>query len=228
MPKEKKPVIEIGGVRFLRKPIRTHIIQPDEDIAEIIERYTRDERQSGDILVVSESVVAITQRRAIPEDQIKISLLAKILWRFVRKVPYGTGLRSPSSMQCAINECGGLRIIIASLVGGFTRLLGRRGDFYRIAGKQAATIDAAHTSPIEPYNKCVIMGPKDPEKVALRIKEKTNCDAAVMDINDIGGSWVLASSPGVSVKLLQDIMRDNPMGQKNEQTPICLVRKIDA
>ena len=227
MAKEKKPIIEINGSRFLRKPVHTHIIQPGEDIAEVMARYTRDERQPGDILVVSESVVAITQGRAIPEEQIKIGILAKILWRFVRKVPYGTGLRSPSSMQCAINECGGFRIILASVVGGFTRLLGRRGDFYRIAGKQAATIDAAHTSPIEPYNKCVIMGPKDPEKVALRIKEKTGCDAAVMDINDIGGSWVLASTPAVHVKLLQDIMRDNPMGQKNEQTPVCLVRRLD-
>lgn len=226
MIKEKKPIVEISNRRFLRQPIRTHIITPKDDIAEVAEKYTADKRRQGDIIVVSESVVAISQGRAIPEDEIKVGLLAKILWRFVRKVPYGIGLRSPTSMQCAINECGALRILVAAIIGGIGKLLGRRGDFYRIAGKQAATIDAAHTSPIEPYSKCVILGPKEPELVAQRIKELTNCESAVMDINDIGGSWVLGATSGVDKRLLEDIMRDNPMGQKTEQTPICIVREI--
>ncbi|MCD6385650.1 coenzyme F420-0:L-glutamate ligase [Candidatus Sumerlaeota bacterium] len=226
MAKEKRPIIEINKRRFLRLPIKTHIITPEDDIAVVVNEYTAQKRQPDDIIVVSESVVAISQGRAIPEEQIKVGLLARILWRFVRKVPYGIGLRSPTSMQCAINECGALRILLAALVGGVGKLLGRRGDFYRIAGKQAATIDAAHTSPIEPYSKCVILGPKDPQRVAQRIKELTHCESAIMDINDIGGSWVLGATPGVDKHLLQDIMRDNPMGQKTEQTPICIVREI--
>ncbi len=226
MAKERKAVVEIIGRRFYRQPVKTHIIKPGEDIAAIAAQYTAGLRQPGDIIVVGESVVAITQGRAIPEDQIKVGWLAKLLWRFVRKVPYGIGLRSPSSMQCAINECGRLRILVAAIIGGFTRLLGRRGDFYRIAGMQAATIDAAHTSPVEPYNKCVIMGPKDPEKVVQRIKEQTGCEAAIMDINDIGGSWVLGATSGIDKKLLEDVMRDNPYGQKDELTPICIVREL--
>jgi len=46
-----------------------------------------------------------------------------------------------------------------------------------------------------------------------------------MDINDIGGSWVIGSSEGVDKYLLQKIMDDNPQGQKSEQTPICIVRE---
>ena len=71
------------------------------------------------------------------------------------------------------------------------------------------------------------MGPEDPEKVADSIKKLTDCDSAVMDINDIGGSWAIGFTQGIDKQLIEDIMRDNPMGQKNEQTPICLVRKID-
>jgi hypothetical protein len=226
MAKEKQSIRDVNNTQYLRKPVRTHIITPGETIAEVVEEYTRPERQPGDILVVSESVVSISQHRAIPEEQIKIGFPARILWRFVRKVPYGTGLRSPSSMQCAINECGLPRILLASAAGALGKLVGRRGDFYRVAGPQAATIDAAHTSPIEPYTSCVILGPKNPDKVTNHIKELTGCEAAVMDINDIGGSWVLAATAGVDIPLLQDIMRDNPMGQKTEQTPVCIVRKV--
>ena len=226
MSKQYTPIVKLQDQGFLRKPLQTHIIKPGDDIAAVAEQYIHGHRELGDIIVVSESVVAISQGRAIPEEQVHVGMLAKILWRFVRKVPYGIGLRSPTSMQCAINECGWLRILLAALLGALGKLVGRRGDFYRIAGKQAATIDAAHTSPIPPYNSCVILGPKDPDKVALRIKHLTGCEAAVMDINDIGGSWVLGATDNINIPLLQDIMRDNPMGQKTEQTPLCLVRRI--
>ena len=226
MGKEKRKTVEINGVSYLRIPIKTKVVTEKDDIVSLVDDYTKEIRQQGDIIVVSESVVAISQGRAIPADTIKIGILAKILWRSVRKVPYGIGLRSPTSMQCAINEVGGARILFAALIGGITRLFGRKGDFYRLAGEQAAMIDAAFTSPIEPYNKCVIMGPKNAMEVAKKIKSQTNCESAIMDINDIGGSWAIGYSDGIDVKLLQNIMRDNPLGQKLEQTPIGIVRKV--
>jgi hypothetical protein len=222
--RQRPRIVEIESRRFDRRPIRTHHIQPGEDIARIVDDYTRPHRRSGDWLVVSEKVVSVTQGRAIPESEIHIGLLARILWRGVRKVPYGIGLRSPSSMQCAINECGALRILCASVVGFLGKLIGRKGDFYRIAGMQAATIDAAHTSPLQP--DCVVLGPKEPEKVAEAIRCATGCEAAVMDINDIGGSWVLGATDGIDRPLLEKIMRDNPCGQKDEQTPVAIVRRI--
>ena len=226
MAKQREPLRTVNGVTYLRLPQKTHIIQPGEDMAEIVERYTREVRQAGDIVVVAESPTAISQGRAVYEKDIKIGLLAKLLWRSVRKVPYGIGLRSPATMQCAINECGSLRILVASAAGAIGKLLGRRGDFYRVAGMQAATIDAAHTSPVPPYDQCVILGPRDPDGVARRIKERTGCEAAIMDINDIGGSWALGASSGIDKKLLEEIMRDNPMGQKGECTPLSLVRRV--
>ncbi|NQU42558.1 coenzyme F420-0:L-glutamate ligase, partial [bacterium] len=154
---KREPFRTVQGVTYLRTPVHTKIITPDDDIVELIDEVTRDQRRVGDILVVAESPTAISQGRAIPEKDIHIGLLARLLWRGVRKVPYGIGLRSPATMQCAINETGGARIILASLVGFLGKLLGRRGDFYRIAGMQAATIDAAHTSPVPPYDQCVIL-----------------------------------------------------------------------
>jgi F420-0:gamma-glutamyl ligase len=223
MAKVKSPTIEANGATYLRIPVRTHVITEKDNILDVIEKYSADQRQPGDILFVSEKVVAVTQGRAIPADKIQIGLLAKILWRFVRKVPYGIGLRSPETMQCAINECGSLRILAAAVVGAVGKLLGRRGDFYRVAGMQAATIDAAGTSPLQPNS--VILGPKDPVAVARSIQQKIGLPVAVVDVNDIAGAWVLGSSGIADAKLIQEILRDNPLGQKDEQTPFGLIRK---
>ncbi len=222
----KSSIVEINGVKYKRIPIKTHILTPQDDMADIILKYAKDKLQKGDIITISESPLAITQGRAIPVKDIKPGILAKILWRFVKKVPYGTGLRSPYSMQCAIDETGAIRIIFAAFVSVLGKLIGRSGDFYRVAGKQAALIDAAFTSPVPPYNQCVIKGPKEPDKEAWRISKKVGCDIAVMDINDIGGSWAIGYTKGVDKNLIQDIMRDNPQGQNDELTPICIVRKL--
>lgn len=220
--RERKPLITVNGQTYRRIPIRTHRITEADNIAEVCDRYSREVRQPGDIVFVSEKVCAVTQGRAIPVSRIRVGLLARLLWRCVRKVPYGIGLRSPYSMQCAIDECGGLRILAAAVIGGATRALGRRGDFYRIAGMQAATIDAAGTSPLQP--DCVILGPKEPDALAAEISAATGLPAAIVDVNDIGGSWVLGSSGIEEPKLIEDILRDNPLGQKDEQTPFGLIR----
>ena len=222
MARTRPGIVTINGRHFERETVRTHHVTAQDDIVEVMDRYTAPLRRPGDWLVVSEKVVAVTQGRAIPESQIRVGLLARLLWRRVRQVPYGIGLRSPTSMQCAIDECGAARILLASVAGALGKVIGRRGDFYRIAGMQAATIDAAHTSPLQP--DCVILGPKDPEKVVEAVRTRTGFEAAIMDINDIGGSWVLAATDGIDRPLLEEIMRDNPCGQKDEQTPIAIVR----
>lgn len=215
----------VDGRVFIRLPLKTKILTQNDDMIDIVRSYTKDVLLPGDIIVLSESPVAITQGRAIPEDEIRVGLLAKILWRGVRKVDYGVGLRSPTSMQCAIDEVGHLRIIIAACLGVCGKIFGKRGWFYKIAGKQAALIDAAHTSPVPPYDKTVIKGPVNPDGLCKKIKEVTGNEAAIMDINNIGGSWVIGKTNGIDAELLEEIMADNPQGQQLELTPICLVRE---
>ncbi len=217
--------IEIDGKIYHRYLIKTKVITEKDDIIDIVTEYTKGKLQQGDIIVLSESPVAISQGRAIKESEIKVGILAKLLWRGVRKVNYGTGLRSPTSMQCAIDEVGHFRIVTAALLGSFGKLIGKKGIFYKVAGKQSALIDAAHTSPVEPYDQTVIKGPIHTDSICKKIKEITGCETAIMDINDIGGSWVIGSSNGINKNLLERIMKDNPQGQGNQLTPICIVRE---
>lgn len=211
---------------FRRYLVKTGLITENDTIGKVIRKYVCGYLEKGDCLVIAESVLAITQGRAVPVDKIRIGFLAKILWRFVGKVPYGIGLRSPSSMQCAIDETGALRILAASAAGALTKIYGKKGMFYKVAGKQAATIDAAFTSPVEPFNKCVIKGPIDPEGTAKELSLKFSVGVAVMDVNDIGGSWVLGASEGIDRERLSSAMRDNPMGQGDQLTPFCILRRI--
>ncbi len=224
MAKVKSPTIEVEGRTWLRIPVWTPVVTETDDILDVVSVNSEDKREPGDIVFVSEKVVAVTQGRAIPVDRIKIGLLARLLWRGVRKVPYGIGLRSPESMQCAINECGRLRILLAAAVGALGKLVGRRGDFYRIAGVQAATIDAAGTSPLQ--SGCVILGPRDPDGVARRLSERLELPVAIVDVNDIAGAWVLGSSGVDDPKRIEAILADNPLGQKDEQTPFGLIREV--
>lgn len=224
--KEFNPIIEVLSVKFERIPVKTRILTAQDDMLSIIKEYALPLMQEGDIISISESPLAITQGRAVPVSELKIGLLAKVLWRFVAKVPYGIGLRSPTSMQCAIDECGGLRILFSAIVGALGKAVGVKGLFYQVAGMQAALIDAASTSPVPPYNETVIKGPLHPEKEAQRISEGIGYQVAVMDINDIGGCWMIGGSKGLSKNFMETVMKDNPQGQGDELTPICIIRRV--
>ncbi len=224
MAKEKKTTIDVDGITYLRIPVKTHVIQPTDSPAEVVFQYVKDIQQPGDIIFISEKAVSVTQGRSIPTSQIKVGFLAGFLWKHVTKSPHGVGLRNPYSMQCAINECGSCRILLASIVGAIGKLLGRRGDFYRVAGPQASGIDAPNTSPVPGFESNVSLGPKDPDKVALAIKNKTGLETAIVDINDLGGV-VLGATPGIDWALIPRILKDNPLGQGNELTPFGIIRR---
>jgi hypothetical protein len=127
-------------------------------------------------------------------------------------------------MQCAIDECGVPRILLAAAAGAVGKMLGRSGDFYRVAGPKAATIDAAGTSPLQP--DCVILGPDDPAAVARALSLRLGLPAVIADVNDIAGAWVLGRSGVEDPSLIEEILRDNPLGQKDERTPFGLIRPL--
>ena len=108
----KNLVITVDDTSWQRLPIKTHIIKKGDDIAGVIQQYAGSQLQSGDMLFISERIVAISQGRAWPIQDIKPSPLAKFLSKFVHKSPYGIGLRSLWTMELAIREAGAPRIQI--------------------------------------------------------------------------------------------------------------------
>ena len=217
--------IEIDGVEYMRSPCKTHVVMKEDDLGEVLDKYTKDIRQPGDILFVSEKVVAITQGRAFPISEIKPSWLAKFLVKFVYKSPYGIGLGSPYTMQLAIKDVGVPRLLLGCLAAAVTKPFGVRGVFYKVCGPRAYAIDGPCDCTIPPYNRYAKMAPKDPDKVARKMKEKLGLEVIVLDANDLNVDILGKSSKDLDVKFLKALFKDNPLGQNSQQTPIALVRK---
>jgi hypothetical protein len=222
----KRLALEVGRRTYARIPVGTHVISKDDDIVDVVLKYAGPALREGDIMVVSEKIVAITQERAYPISQIKTSRLARFLAGFVYKSPYGIGLGSPCTMELAIREAGVFRIIAASIAAGVAKLFGISGVFYRICGPGASAIDGPCDYTLPPYNRYAILGPLRPNEVAQSLSEATGVPAAIVDANDLGVSVLGVSSGCPAPKFIAEVLADNPLGQSREQTPIGIVRPI--
>ncbi|MDW8103935.1 MAG: coenzyme F420-0:L-glutamate ligase [Armatimonadota bacterium] len=210
---------------WARYPVRTHVVQPGEDIAQVVQQYAAPHLQAGDVLVISEKVVAICQRRAFPVEEIHPRPLARWLSRFVTKTPHGIGIGSPVTMELALREAGVWRILLAAAVAAVTKPLGIRGMFYRVAGRSVAAIDGPTPYTLPPYNRYASLAPKEPNKVAQRLAEQLGVPVAIVDANDLGVE-VLGASKGLNPLLVEELFRDNPLGQGSQQTPLCILRRV--
>lgn len=226
--KEKQPVIEYNGKKYMRIPVKTHVITKEDNIVDVVKKYVESIVAQEDIVFISEKAVAITQGRAYPISEIKPRPLATFLSKYVTKTSAGIGLGMPETMEMALRECGVLRIIFAAVVSFLSKLIGRRGDFYRIAGYKASSIDGPTPNTLPPYNKYVVLGPDNPDKVAKEISQSINAEVAIVDINDLGGNILGVSKPSMDKNALTSILRDNPLGQSSEQTPIGIIRNVKA
>lgn len=222
----KNLIIEFGGQKFARFPIKTHVICDGDDIMFVVEKYAKSYLVPGDMLFISERIVAISQGRAFKISDIKPRVLAKFLVKFVHKSPYGIGLGSSWTMELAIREAGILRILFAAFLSALTKPLGLRGIFYRVCGKNINAIDGPCSYTLPPYNEYAKLGPKNPQKIARDLKEKIGCDIVIIDANDLGVAVLGKSDNQISDEFCKCVFSDNPLGQSSEQTPICIVRKV--
>lgn len=219
--------VVVDGTSYARIPIRTRVVMPGDDLDAFISEYAPSVVRQGDLLFVTEKIVAITQGRSYTLDEIQVRPLARFLSKYVTRTPYGIGLGMPETMEMALRECGTPRILFAAAVSAVTKLFGRRGDFYRVAGDKARAIDGPTSGTIPPYNKAVVLGPTDPKGVAARIKAQLGsiAEVAVVDINDIGGNILGSTLDKAGEQRLVRILRDNPLGQGHESTPLGVIRE---
>jgi F420-0:gamma-glutamyl ligase superfamily len=222
----KNLAIEINGEKWLRIPIHTHVVMRDDDIfSDVVDKYTKDIRQAGDIVFCSEKIIAITQGRSYPISEIKPSALAKFLVKFVYKSPHGIGLGSPYTMQLALEDVGIPRILLGCVAAALTKPFGVRGVFYKVCGKKAYAIDGPCDYTLPPYNKYAKKAPLKPNKVAREMKNKLGNEFIVLDANDLNVDILGKSSKSLDDKFLKALFKDNPLGQSSQQTPIAIVRK---
>jgi hypothetical protein len=227
----KKISIEAGGATYLRLPVRTRLITTaDTDLLPLIEEYAKPHLQEGDLLFVSEKALCVTQSRIINMSAIKVTPLARLFARNVEN-HYGTsefhgfGHGTDLAMQLLIEEAGYPRAIFAAAVAVVTRPLGIRGMFYRLCGKQAKSIDCPMSFLILEYAHYAKLAPKDPDGAARRFAARLGHDTVILDANYRGAFSLGKSTSRISEAFIQELFLDNPLGQSDEMTPFCIVRK---
>ena len=62
-------------------------------------------------------------------------------------------------------------------------------------------------------------------RLAAELEKHTGCKVVIMDANDIGREILGVSDPSIDIEMCKEIFRDNPLGQKSQQTPIAIIRK---
>ncbi|MEG2857899.1 MAG: F420-0--gamma-glutamyl ligase, partial [Clostridia bacterium] len=156
------------------------------------------------------------------------SRLAKFLCKFVYKSPYGIGLGIPETMEMAIRECGAPRLLFAAAISAVGKLFHKRGWFYRFAGYRAESIDGPTPNTLPPYNTCVVLGPENPDKVAREIDAAIGFRVAIVDVNDLAGKILGVSRDDMDHEYIARILKDNPLGQSAQQTPMGIIREVVA
>lgn len=210
------------GQVYGRLPIRTHVITERDNLVEVVARYTKGLVSPGDVIVLSESMVAIAQGRAIVYSTVRPGLLARFLCRFPQK--HGS-LATPQAMQLAIDDAGRLRVMAGAVAAGVGRVLGRRGWFFVVAGRNLAYVDdIAGTLP--PYDRHIVLGPKDPDGLAGRIQARIGVDVAIVDVNDIHCVDVIAYAGRLEPEAFRQALIDNPAGNDDQQTPIVVLKRL--
>ena len=106
------------------------------------------------------------------------------------------------------------------------KLLGKKGWFYTVAGPKARGIDGPTEGTIPPYDHYVVLTPADPMGTSRRLAQALGHPVAIVDINDLEGQILGVSSKALDKHLYARILKDNPLGQDDQQTPMGIIRKL--
>lgn len=222
----KQLIRPVNGINYARYPIKTHVVAGGENVIDLIKKYMAPHLVAGDVIFISEKMVAITQNRSISIKDIKPSWLAEMAVKFTYKNPGGLGIATPWTMQMVIQEAGLPRFLLASLASIIGKLFGARGMFYRVIGQRAKAIDGPIPHAMPPYNERVTLTPLHTTKLAQEIKRSLGHEVVIIDANDLGVEVLGKSSDVIDDTWACEVFKDNPLGQGREQTPLCIVRKM--
>ena len=229
--KNKNVEIETSTGTYLRHAIQTHFVEIGEDYVGLVERYVKPIYQEGDILSISEKIIALCQTRIVYRSDIHPGFWAKLLCRFVHVTPAGPGAGTPHKMQLIIMLCGLPRVLFAAACSAVTKLFGKKGVFYKVCGHEVEGIDGLidYDISFKEYVNYGILNPEDPSGVCNEIYEKTGVRAMIIDASDLE-CVILGKGSAVEQtnEQLCELVRDNPAGQDDQCTPFVLIRKKEA
>jgi F420-0:gamma-glutamyl ligase len=215
--------VTVGGVRYDRTVVCTPWLTVGVDLAELLRNTVCERLQPGDVVAITEKVVVVTTGRGIPASTVRPGRLATFAARHIRPIGDSRGLSIPEKMQLVIDMVGPWRVILAGAVAAATRPLGIRGPFFVLAGYIARSMDGMRP----PYGDVLLppLPPRTAQSIAGQLATEIGHPVAIVDINDRGGSVRAVAGSAMSKRRLAAVLADNPLGQRNQGTPIVLVHR---
>ena len=203
-------------------PVHTKILTNKDNIVDAILEYAGKDITSRDIVCTAESVLAITQNRYVRPEELNVCWQARLMNRFV---PGAGSMASIYGMQAAMEEEGKWNMLYSFIVGAVSKIMGKPGVFYARC-RQASLIDDV-TGTMPPFDKCIVYGPANADRVCEDIKNATGAYGAVVaDVNDLKRAAVLGKSSGIDPQRIAQILIDNPCGNDNQKTPIVIIKNF--
>ena len=203
-------------------PVHTKILTNKDNIVDAILEYAGKDITSRDIVCTAESVLAITQNRYVRPEELNVCWQARLMNRFV---PGAGSMASIYGMQAAMEEEGKWNMLYSFIVGVVSKIMGKPGVFYARC-RQASLIDDV-TGTMPPFDKCIVYGPANADRVCEDIKNATGAYGAVVaDVNDLKRAAVLGKSSGIDPQRIAQILIDNPFGNDNQKTPIVIIKNF--
>ncbi len=220
--------ISIDDKLYDRFAIQTHFVERGESYLELMKKYVLPLYEEGNVLSISEKVISMCQNNVVEKKDVKVGFWAKLLSKFASSNNHGIAMDEPYKLQLAINIAGLPRILLACVCSAVTKLFGKRGVFYKIAGNGIDGIDGFYMgSSFEIYHDIALLNPKEPKKVCNDIKENLGISCMIVDANDLNIEIFGKSSDleDISDEKLISLIKDNPAGQSDELTPIILIKE---
>jgi len=200
-------------------PVRTRLVGAGDDLLELVRAALVGIAKPGDVVAIAETAVAIAQRRFVPAEFVRPSRLAYALSRRAGAL---STVNQPESLQIVIDQVGSWRVAYAAAAHVVGRLIGKRGMFYEILGEAIAAIDG-YTGTLPPYERAIVFGPAEPDRVCAEFAEALNMGVAIVDANDLRKAKALGVSPNLVRERVETALLGNPHGNSDEQTPLVVL-----
>lgn len=201
-------------------PVRTPMVHAGDDAIGIVADAVRGIARPGDVIAISETAVAIAQGAFVPAEFVRPSKLAYALSR--RAGALAT-VNQPESLQLVIDAVGAPKVVYAAVMHVLGRLLGKRGAFYEVMGEAITAIDG-YTGTLPPYERAIVLAPREPDAFAQSVFERTAIACVVVDANDLQKAKALGASSNVHRANVERALLDNPHGNGDEQTPVVVLK----
>ena len=215
--------VKTSGTTAVRHNVYTGLLTEVSDLSSIVDRV-HQEHPTG-VVTIASSVMTMCEGTLMWVGTFKPSRLARFLGpytghgggKFIHWYTYP--MEAAWKVQAYIELAGTFRVLLGAGATVLGKLFHRKGWFYAVVGPMAKAVDS---DKVMPYDACLVPGPLDVEASIAALARK-GARISVVDVNDVFGAEIVASTEGVDEDWLRRSLEDNPAGNDDSMTPIVVV-----